>query len=469
MAVTSLWPVKGRIAPVIDYAKNPEKTAEHNYEALASLHCIDNVVEYAVDEMKTECRRYVSCLNCREDIAATQFMETKRMWKKTGGRMCYHGYQSFRKGEVTAESAHEIGVALAQELWGDRFEVLVATHCNTEHYHNHFVINSVSFADGYKFYNSPADYTRMRAVSDQLCRAHAISVIDYPGKNARSYHEWQAEKNGELTHKSTIRADIDRAIRASTTQHDFLRVMGEMGYELKLYGKHGQRLQRPGLKPPDADGYFRFYHLGDGYDLEQIRQRILKNIHKQVPFSKAQKKQRKPCFLRDRPQKKITGLRALYFRYCYELHILEHQPTSVKQVSFFLRKDMVKLNQLDAEARLLGRHNIRNIGELTAYQEKVEAELQTRIAQRQEFHRQARRVAYQEEPSVTEMKLKIKELSIKIKVLRKEVKLCEDIALRSKVIQEHRRRFIEQKERELIQSELFRRRGRTGREDIFGR
>ena len=124
MAVTSIWPIKGRVDRVINYARNPEKTTEASYEELASLHAFDNVVEYAADDMKTERRSYVSCLNCREDTAAAQFMETKRLWGKLGGRVCYHGYQSFKADEVTAETAHEIGVKLAQELWGDRFEVV---------------------------------------------------------------------------------------------------------------------------------------------------------------------------------------------------------------------------------------------------------------------------------------------------------------------------------------------------------
>jgi len=123
---------------------------------------------------------------------------------------------------VTAETAHEIGVKLAQELWGDRFEVVVATHCNTGHYHNHFVINSVSWADGRKFYNSPADYAKMREVSDRLCREYAISVIENPGGRGKRYAEWQAERNGKPTNRGSIRADIDRAILASTTERGFI-------------------------------------------------------------------------------------------------------------------------------------------------------------------------------------------------------------------------------------------------------
>lgn len=135
MAVTSMWPIKGRVDKVINYARNPEKTVETVHNDLAQLHAIDGVVEYAADEMKTERREYVTCLNCTEEHAAQQFMETKRLWSqitgmdKTSGRVCYHGYQSFPKGEVNAETAHEIGVKLAERLWGNEYEVVIATHC----------------------------------------------------------------------------------------------------------------------------------------------------------------------------------------------------------------------------------------------------------------------------------------------------------------------------------------------------
>lgn len=231
MAVTSIWPIKGRVDKVINYARNPEKT--HDKEKLSELHEIEGVVEYAADEMKTEKRAYVTCLHLHsEETAAQEFMETKRLMHNEGGRFCYHGYQSFKADEVDADTAHSIGVALARELWGDRFQVVIATHCNTGHYHNHFVINSVSDVDGNKFYSSPADYRRMRAVSDQLCREAKISVIEYPADRRANYGEWLAEKNGKPTMRNRIREDIDRAILASTTEREFQRVMKEMGYEV---------------------------------------------------------------------------------------------------------------------------------------------------------------------------------------------------------------------------------------------
>ena len=97
MAVTSIWAVKGRIDKVINYARNPEKTTEKAAPKQASLHMINDVIEYAADDLKTEKRCYVTCLNCREEIAARQFMETKEYWSRrrgedlTGGRVCFHG------------------------------------------------------------------------------------------------------------------------------------------------------------------------------------------------------------------------------------------------------------------------------------------------------------------------------------------------------------------------------------------
>ena len=146
MAVTSVWAIKGRVDNMIRYIANPEKTID--WEEAETFHKIDNVIQYSADELKTEELTYVSYINCNARHAVEQFMATKRRWDKLGERACYHGIQSFKAGETTADEAHAIGVALAQELWGDRFEVVVATHCNTDCYHNHFVFNSVSFADG---------------------------------------------------------------------------------------------------------------------------------------------------------------------------------------------------------------------------------------------------------------------------------------------------------------------------------
>lgn len=204
---------------VIHYAQNPEKTTEASRK---KLHEIEGIVDYAADDLKTERCTYVTGIHLDSvETAAAEFMEVKQMEGKLGGRVCYHGYQSFREDEVDAATAHKIGVALASELWGDRFQVVVATHCNTNHYHNHFVLNSVSDVDGLKFYNSPADYRRMREVSDRLCKEYGLSVIKYPEGKGKNYGELVAEKEGKPTRRGIIKADLDRAIEASLTEQEF--------------------------------------------------------------------------------------------------------------------------------------------------------------------------------------------------------------------------------------------------------
>ena len=77
-------------------------------------------------------------------------------------------FQSFAEGEVTPEQCHAIGVRLAEEMWKDRFEVIVSTHLNSNHYHNHFVISSVSFKDGKRYYDKRETYAELRRLSDHI-------------------------------------------------------------------------------------------------------------------------------------------------------------------------------------------------------------------------------------------------------------------------------------------------------------
>ena len=83
MAVTSIWPVKGRVSKVIEYARNPEKTTE--YSELSALHAVGDVIEYAADEIKTERRAYVTGINCDESHAIEQFIRTKQFWARPRG------------------------------------------------------------------------------------------------------------------------------------------------------------------------------------------------------------------------------------------------------------------------------------------------------------------------------------------------------------------------------------------------
>ena len=474
MAVTSIWPITGNPGNVIDYAANPQKTTEGGLSELAALHAIDNVVEYTADQIKTEKCHYVSGINCIPSDAKNRFMRTKKKFGKTGGRTCYHGYQSFKAGEVDADTAHKIGVTLAKELWGDRFEVVVATHLNTDHYHNHFVVNSVSFMDGMKYYNFKSDYQRMREVSDRLCREHKLSVIRDPQGKGKNYAQWSAEKNGKPTYQSITKADIDRAIMASTTMRDFYRVMEQMGYQLKLHTKSGSLLKHPVAIPPGGTKGVRLDRLGYDYTLDGITDRILQNMRKQVPFPEVEKQNRGKYRYRGsfRKYPKATGFRALYLYYCYLLKIIVKKPASVKKVPASLREDIVKLDWISAQTRFLGANKIETAQDLQSKQTEIQTQIEKLTQQRRDLRIALKRAQRQDDPAqVDALKAQIATLSAKVRKHRKEVKLCDDIAQRSGVVKENMEQIIRQQNtqgKESKQHEYNNRRSRTNRANVPG-
>lgn len=433
--------------------KNPEKTENPKF------HQLDDVILYAVDSKKTQqtddescevLHSFVSGVNCIPATAREEMLAVKKRFGKEDGTIAYHGYQSFAPGEATPELAHEIGIKLAERLWGDRYQVLVATHLDKEHHlHSHFIVNTVSFVDGKKYYRSAKDYHDMQMASDDLCREYGLSVIENPNGKGKHYSEWQADRDGKPTLRSMIRADIDRAILASTTDRGFVKVMTAMGYEFKTYTKYGEPLKYPSIKPPDTKSFFRLYKLGKGYSLDEIRDRIWQNQYKHYPFSDIRYVKKYRYKGDQKKHRKITGLRALYFRYCYELKIIVKHPFLKKRVSFLLREDIVKLDKLNEDIRFLGKYGIETMVDLDRSKESKMEEI--------EFLKQERKLA---DPNRNE------EIKKELAQLRKDIRICDRIAERSIAIQEKRKEI---KEKELIEHESLGRCGRTGRADDFGR
>lgn len=157
VATTSIWRVKGWLGKVVIYAENPEKTANPKFYADRELNEQDgqqltDVIRYAVNSEKTQekgnedgtpLHRFVSGINCSPNTARDEMLAVKKRFGKEDSTVAYHAIQSFAPGEVTPETAHEIGIRLAKEMWGERYQVLVATHLNHEHIHNHFVSSPI--------------------------------------------------------------------------------------------------------------------------------------------------------------------------------------------------------------------------------------------------------------------------------------------------------------------------------------
>lgn len=468
MAVTSLWRVRGYIGKVLLYAENPDKTT--NPETIPSIpnancEALEDVIAYAGREAATNQRQLVTGVNCTAGTARSEMIAVKKRFRKEDGTIAYHGYQSFREGEVTPEQAHRIGIRLAEELWGERYQVLVATHVDKEsHIHSHFVINTVSFVDGRKFYRSSSDYAKMRETSDRLCREYGLSVVRRPEGRRENYSAWSAEKNGKPTNRSLIRADIDRAIAASLTEAEFFQTLTDMGYELKLTAESGKTLQRPSLRPQGSARFYRFDRLGEEYTLDTIKSRILERIRRQEPFPEDEQRRYRKYRTEHPPHTKAKGIAALYYYYCYELHILLRFPASVPRLSAAVRQDLRKLDRLDEQTRFLAENQIETYADLDKYQGHANGKITTLTAERVDLRNELQRtIRAGDESAVEEVKQQIAGVSGEIRKLQESMKICESVRQRAEDIREQLDAL--QNERKEQEDELFGRSGGTGRED----
>lgn len=439
MAVTSLWRVRDNIGRVLKYAENETKTLIPEDSVADS---IGTVLDYAARGDATESRKLVSGINCSPENAKEEMQAVKNFYKKTGGTLAYHGYQSFAEGEVMPEQAHEIGKELAEKLWGDRYQVLVATHVDkASHIHNHFVLNTVSFVDGIKYHRTKTDYRKMQQVSDQLCRERGLSVVRHPEDHTgKQYTEWKAEKEGRPTIRGKIREDIDRAVKASVTFREFTGAMQAMGYELKLYTARGEELMRPSLKPVGSQRFYRFDSLGNGYDLDSIIDRILDHMQRTDPFPEAERQKVRRYREEHPPVTKAKGIAALYYHYCYELHIIQKFPAAVRIVSHYMREDLAKLERLDEETKLLGENRIETLDELNHYREDLTVQLNVQTEKRDRLWMELRKAArrcgdFSDIAEVEKLRTEISMITEETGKLRRNIKACSRIEERSEQMQ----------------------------------
>lgn len=183
MATTKIWPIHGNLSCVIDYISNPEKTVGDD-EIYKLLHYVSNEKKtVGEDAGSKEKVMFVTTLNIVGDPAEAM-RDTEKRFGKTGGVTIYHAYQSFKPGEVTPEICHEIGVKLARKMWGSRYQVVVTSHLDHAHLHNHFAICPVSFIEGKKYNENIGEYRKMREESDRLCREYCVRVSNglYDGR-----------------------------------------------------------------------------------------------------------------------------------------------------------------------------------------------------------------------------------------------------------------------------------------------
>ena len=239
MAVTKTHPIKSTLKAAIDYICNPAKT---------------------------DGKLLVSSFGCAAETADIEFEWTRRHAIDKGTNLGRHLIQAFQPGEVTPEQAHEIGMQLAKEILGGKYEFVLTTHIDKDHVHNHLIFNAVSFTNYKHYHSNKRSYHYIRRTSDRICKEHGLSVI-VPGQDkGKSYIEHQATRNG-TSYKAKLKVRIDRLLPGCKDFEELLSRLQREGYEIRR-GKYIS------VKAPGQERYTRLKTLGMDYTEDALTARI---------------------------------------------------------------------------------------------------------------------------------------------------------------------------------------------------
>ena len=440
MAVTKIWDIKGKLENPIEYITNKEKTENPKF-----VDPLESAINYTTNGTKTEKQYYVTGLNCNTTYAKDQFNNVKKRFGKTNGILAFHAYQSFsNKDNITPDKAHEIGVKLAEILWGEKYQVLVSTHLNTKCLHNHFLINSVSFVDGKKYHDCRSAYKNMQDKSDELCLEYGLSVVEKLGKGSEPVYVAQATKDGMPTRYNIVKEAIDEAINNSANMREFELNLRKLGFKTQF----NPRRKYWTVTPVGWNKPVRLARLGMEYTNESIVDRVL-NSPNRVQFRDFHKGEQKRQYLlitRGDKLKKKKGLKGLYLRYCYELGYLPKYKQNPIRVHNLLKDDILKCEKYTNQIRLLGKYDINTEKELSDFLLDRKEEIEKLNEKREDLRNFVRRKIPLKEKELAKEDIGI--INDKLKELREEVKLAEGIKENSKRMEERLEVIESEREKE---------------------
>lgn len=214
--------------PIVRFIKNEKQNSS----------AMKGSIDYCLQKFKTvdatTGKRYVSGINCNGLNAYKEFMTTKLANNANDGRYFYQYVQSFSpKDNVDYDKAHKIALEFAEKAWQDH-EILVTTHCDRNHIHTHFIINSVSFETGKKLRQNPNTLKYLRKLSDEICNKYDVTPLKpytKPKEKRLSDGEYRMAMKGE-SWKFALMFTIDNAMKKAKTKQEFIDEMKKNGYEI---------------------------------------------------------------------------------------------------------------------------------------------------------------------------------------------------------------------------------------------
>ena len=427
LAVIKIKNIKSNLQAVINYAKNGEKT-EHGI--------------------------LVSSINCNVDTAYEEMALTKKFFHKEGKTLGYHIIQSFKGNEVPPEKANQIGKELAKELWRDKYQVVICTHINKQNFHNHIILNSVSFVDGKKYHNSNAEIAFMKQASDRLCIKYGLSIVNtFKEEKEKEFRQKNIDYFNRRDEKmKKIITDIDKTIKSVKKYSDFKLVLKAKGYDnIKDSGKYLT------MKTPYFSRNVRIDRaFGDKYSVQGIKNRIYGYTKdEQSPVANFKKKYYKKIYTGPKINKfllQTSTLYKLYVHYLYAFGILPRK-IQVQELTPEYSKEKRKTDMIFEELNFLATHSFQSIKEVTNYKANLENQLPELKGERENLWKKYHKATNEEYKNT--IKNEINELTGKIDIIQDYRNACNRIIDRYTIIKENYEKEIEDNEKaqELIKND----------------
>lgn len=249
MAYIKIFPIKVTDKKALDYITNPDKTDE---------------------------KLLISSFGCSPETADLEFAMTREQTKKNGmdkgDNLAFHLIQSFKPGEVDAETAHQLGQQFADEVLKGKYEYVISTHVDKNHIHNHIIFNAASFVDHRKYVSNKRSYHKICRISNRICQENGLATSMPTEEKGKSYKE-NMEYHRGTSWKAKLRVAVDKAIWSSVNYDEFLQKMQLDGYEVRQ-GKHLS------FRAPEQKNFTYMKSLGSYYSEENVRARLEKNRYK---------------------------------------------------------------------------------------------------------------------------------------------------------------------------------------------
>ena len=348
---------------------------------------LKSAIKYIAVPDKTQNMRLVAAVNCQPNLAFEQMKETKEKFNKVTGRQGYHLIISFAENEVDADTAFEIVGKFVNEYLGKEYEAVYAIHDNTAHIHAHIIFNSVSFLTGNKYHYQKGDWAKeIQPITNRLCREYGLSTIEIENEKTgnKRYREWNVYRDGPFVWSEMIKKDIDLSIAQAANYEEFLRLLTDLGYEIKQ-GKY------IAVKPPGMGRFRRLKTLGDDYTEDRIRERIFHETVKDYKTETLDEAERIVYSKIPRGKRaKLTVLQKRYYARLYRIGLMKHRPYS--QVWKY-REDIRRMERLQEDYLFLVTHDVESYESLVSLKNELTDKKKTISAEKSRIYRERKKYA----------------------------------------------------------------------------